>query len=116
MYPGTIAAELRRRGHDVEAVTDRPDLRSLPDPDLFEAAQQERRAVVTENIADFSILADAADQANRPHYGLVLIDPAKHPRGERRTIGRLVGALDQMLNDHPEHAATSLRHWPPRSN
>jgi hypothetical protein len=48
---------------------------------------------VTENIGDFSAIADAADQRGQSHYGLVLVDPDKYPRGNRRTIGRMVRQL-----------------------
>jgi hypothetical protein len=111
MYPAAIAEQLRGRGHDVDAVTARAELRSLPDTDLFAAAQHERRAIVTENIGDFSSIADAADQRRHTHHGLILVDPAKYPRGNRRTIGRLVTQLDRLLQDHPRDDATSLRHW-----
>lgn len=111
MYPAAIAEQLRGRGHDVDAVTARAELRSLPDAEVFAAAQAERRAVVSENIGDFSSIADAADQRGQGHHGLILIDPAKYPRGNRRTIGRLVTQLDRVLADHPRDEATSLRHW-----
>jgi predicted nuclease of predicted toxin-antitoxin system len=111
MYPAAIAEQLRARGHDVDAVTARAELRALPDPDLFEVAQQEGRAVVTENIGDFSAIADATDQRGTPHHGLVLVDPAKYPRGNRRTVGRLVTQLDRLPDDHRGDAATSSRHW-----
>ncbi len=111
MYAGEVAEQLRRRGHDVSAVTERPELRSLADSALFALAQQERRAIVTENVADFVPLADAADQRGQRHHGLILIDPAKFARGKRRTIGRvvteLVGVLDIYADDKPK----SVRHW-----
>lgn len=112
MQPAAIAEQLRRRGHDVQAVTERPELRALADAAPFAAAQEERRAVVTENIGDFSSLADSSDSRGQAHHGLILIDPVKYPRGNRRTIGRLVKALDALLRDQPRHHATSLRHWP----
>jgi predicted nuclease of predicted toxin-antitoxin system len=111
MYPQSIAEQLRRDGHDAIAVTERPELRSFIDPDLFATAQQERRAVITENIADFVPLADHADQRNQPHHGLVLVDPAKYQRGSPRTIGRIVSALEALLAEHPAEEATSARHW-----
>ena len=44
-----IAEQLRTRGHDAVAVGERADLAGLADDELFAAAQQERRAIVTEN-------------------------------------------------------------------
>ncbi len=111
MYPAAIADQLRRRGHDVDAVTARAELRSLPDVDVFALAQAEGRAVVTENIGDFNSIAEAADQRGHAHHGLILVDPAKYPRGNQRTIGRLVTQLDRLLDDHSRDEATSLRHW-----
>jgi Domain of unknown function (DUF5615) len=111
MYPPAIAQQLRRRGHDVAAVTERAELRALPDADLFSAAQHERRAIVTENIVDFSRVADGRDARREHHHGLVFVDPTKYPRGSRRTIGRMVTALDRLLGEQPGNNATSLRHW-----
>ncbi len=111
MYPPAIAEQLCARGHDVVAVTARAELRSLPDDGVFATAQQEGRAVLTENIRDFCPIADAADQRGHVHHGLVLADPAKYPRGNPRTIGRLVTELDRLLNEHRGDEATSLRWW-----
>jgi len=111
MYPAVIAEQVRRRGHDATAVTERHELRALSDGAIFRLCQQERRAVVTENVADFIPLADDADQRGEPHHGLVLVDPAKYPRGNRRTIGRLVTALDGLLADRPGDQPRSGRDW-----
>jgi Domain of unknown function (DUF5615) len=111
MYPAAVVEQLRQRGHDIDAVTARAELRSLADGDVFAPAQLERRAVVTENIRDFSSLAGTADQRGRAHHGLVLVDPGKYRRGSRRTIGRLVTQLDRLLNDNPHDDAASSRHW-----
>ena len=48
-----VAEMLRVRGRDVEAVSERRDLRGLPDQELFEYAQETERAVVTYNRDDF---------------------------------------------------------------
>lgn len=111
MHPQVIAEQLRARGHDADAVTARAELRALPDDGVFATAQQERRAVVTENVGDFCAIADAADQRGLPHHGLVLVDPAKHPRGNPRTIGRMVTELDRLLEGHRDDEPTSLRWW-----
>jgi len=111
MYPPAIAEQLRGRGHDVDAVTARAELRALTDEELFTVAQVQRRAIVTENIADFCQIADRRDERGTPHHGLVLVHPAKYPRGDPRTIGRMVTVLEELLAKHHSEEATSLRHW-----
>jgi hypothetical protein len=111
MYPPAIAEQLRDRKHDVEAVTERAELRALADAGLFTLAQQEQRAVVTENIADFSVIADVFDQRGQAHFGLVLVPANSYPRGRTGTIGRMVAELDRLLGEHPEETPTSFRHW-----
>ena len=111
MYPPALAAQLRRRGYDVSAVTERSELRALDDQQVFSVAQEERRAEVTENVVDFVPLADAVDQRGGRHHGLVLVSPGKYPRGRQDTLGQLVRALDSLLHEHPEEDPTSFRHW-----
>jgi hypothetical protein len=111
MYPPAIAEQLRRGGHDAEAVVARPELRMLADPDVFAIAQRERCAVVTENIDDFSRIADSQDHLGEVHHGLVFVNPRSYPRGNPRTIGRMVTALGGLLGRHPMDEPTSLRHW-----
>lgn len=111
MYPPAIAEQLRARGHDVDAVTGRSELRALADTDLFALAQTEQRAVVTENIPDFSVIADDYDQRSRAHHGLILVVPGNYPRDNPRTIGRMVTALEKLLGERPDTTPHSLRHW-----
>jgi Domain of unknown function (DUF5615) len=111
MYPHAIADRLRASGREIEAVTRRADLRALPDSDIFATAQRERRAIVTENISDFSQIADDHDHRGIVHHGLVLVDPGKYPRGAPGTIGRMVTELDRVLAEHPSEEPTSLRCW-----
>jgi len=111
MYPPAIAEQLRRRGHDAHAVAARAELRALADPEIFTVAQREQRAVATENIDDFSAIADSHDRNGQTHHGLILLHPRRYPRGNPRTIGRMVTALEQLLGEHPGTAPTSLRRW-----
>jgi hypothetical protein len=111
MYPPVIAEQLCRRGHDVNAVTAHPELRSFSDPDLLRVAQDQRRAVVTENVADFISLVDDYDHRGRAHHGLVFVNPAKYSRGGARTIGRMVTALDRLLHATHGDEPTSARRW-----
>lgn len=102
MWPARLAEQLRTRGHDVVAVAERPELVRQPDAVIFEAAQSERRAVLTENIADFRPLADTALRQGRDFGGLVLTTDSKFPRGHPRTLGRAVRALDAFLTARPD--------------
>ncbi len=111
MYPHAIAEQLRRLGHDVDAIPERAELRMLSDIAVFATAQQERRAVLTENIADFSKIADGHDSRGEAHHGLLLIHPGKYPRGDPQTIGPMVEEINRLLREHPRDTATSLRHW-----
>jgi len=111
MYTHVIAEQLRARGHDADAVVERAERRGLADTDIFALAQAEQRTVVTENIPDFSVIADAYDQRGQVHHGLVLVDRGRYPRGSPGTIGHMVTALDRLLNEHPDDTPTSLRHW-----
>jgi hypothetical protein len=111
MYTPVIAEKLRDRGGDVEAVTERTELRALPDTDLFSLAQREQRAIVTENIDDFSVIATDYDQHGQAHFGLVLVPRGSYPRSQARTVGRMVSELDCLLKEHKTNEPTSIRHW-----
>lgn len=111
MYPAAVAEQLRRRGHDAVAVTERTELRNIPDVDLFAAAQEEGRAIVTENVRDHVPIAARYAARAEQHFGLVLVDAGKYPRGAPRTVGRLVTALDKLLKAQRADEATSFTHW-----
>ncbi|MCP9490072.1 MAG: DUF5615 family PIN-like protein [Solirubrobacteraceae bacterium MAG38_C4-C5] len=111
MYPPSIADGLRARGHDAVAVVERPELSSLPDPGVFAAAQLERRSVVTENVADYVRIANDHDARSVVHHGLILVHPARYPRGDPRTVGMMVTALDVLARGVPSDEPTGLRAW-----
>lgn len=95
-----IARRLRDRGHDAVAVGECPELRGRPDRVHFESQPEQQRVIVTRDLADFRpLLADALRRGART-YGLVCL-----PRSfalSREGIGRLVDALDGLLQAHPE--------------
>ena len=56
MLSAEIAERIRSRGHDALAVDKTPELRGLPDAELFGQAQTQERAIVTYNSEDFFAL------------------------------------------------------------
>lgn len=111
MYPPRLAEQLRRRGHDALAASERKELRGLTDAALFAVAQVEGRALVTENVRDFVPLADATEARGGNRYGLILVHPGKFPRANARTIGSMVGQLVKLLTKHPGDELLGLRLW-----
>ncbi len=97
MWAPAVAEALRSRGHEVIAVAERPDLRGMPDVAIFDAAQAECRAIVTENVVDYRPLAADAMRAGRAGPAMIFTSNRAFPRASRRTAGRLVVALDALL-------------------
>lgn len=95
---GKVADRLRSRGHDVTAATDDQGLRGLSDPDIFEVAQQQERALATYNRVDFEPITREYAQTNRDHYGLVIIHPTRFPSSD---FTRLVAAMEGLLEGPP---------------
>lgn len=91
---GKVAERLRDRGHDVIATAPDPSLRGLSDPDLFEMAQEQDRALVTYNRADFEAIVREYAETNREHRGLVIVHPTRFPSWE---FARLVAAIEALL-------------------
>ena len=109
MWSPQIAQQLRNRGYDVLAVAERPDLRGAPDANVFDAAQAEGRAIVTENVPDFRFLGLGALAQRRTHAGLIFTSDRTFPRGNPRTPGRLVAALNRFLVTTSD--LTNNEHW-----
>jgi hypothetical protein len=96
MHAPAVAEALRRRGHDVLAVAERPDLRALSDEELFAWAGEESRRLVTENVKDFRRLLLRTEDSPRRRPGLLYTSSRTFPRS-RRNPGPVVTALDAWL-------------------
>lgn len=105
-----VARQLRDRGHDAVAVRELVEVRGLSDRDVLGLATLERRAIVTENVADFVELHRSAVVASASHFGIVFTSPRQFPR-TRRAIGRIVRALDSLLVAHPSADALRDQTW-----
>ncbi len=108
MWPPAAAEALRERGHDAMAVAEHPELRTKPDAVIFEWALREGWAIVTEDLADYRMLAAKAREDGREAPAFVFTSPRSWPRGRQPMIGRLVTALDALLN---EPASPEVEYW-----
>ena len=96
MFSPAIAAELCGLGHDVIAVTDRADLRSRSDEEIFAWTSAERRWLLTENVKDFRPIMLQALRAGPPGCGLLFTSGRAFPRS-RKNPGPLIMALHAWL-------------------
>jgi Domain of unknown function (DUF5615) len=115
MWSSEIAVQLRLRGHDVIAATE-PDhearYRGIPDDELFARAQEDRRAVVTDNVGDFEPIRLAHEHEPGGHFGVVYaLAPAFDRHRSGRVAGRMVTALERLLHENPGEAPTSAAHF-----
>jgi len=103
-YSPEIAKELRRQGHAVEAVAERPDLQASDDEALLVLATREGRTLVTNNVRDFVPIARSFAAEGRGHSGLIFTSDRSLPR-TRRGFGVLARALQRALEAHPDDDA-----------
>ncbi|MDQ6727091.1 MAG: DUF5615 family PIN-like protein [Actinomycetota bacterium] len=109
-YSPVIAQRLREAGHDVVAAIERGWERE-DDERILAICADEPRALLTNDVADFTAIYRRWAADGRAHSGLIFTSDASMPRG-RATIGRFVGALDALLSLHPGEDAFGERvHW-----
>lgn len=97
-YSPLIAAGLRRRGHDAIAAIE-AGWEAEDDEPLLALCADDRRALLTNDVADFAVIARRWAAEGRPHHGLVFSSDASLPR-TRDFVGRYVDALEAMMRDH----------------
>lgn len=107
MHTPRIARTLVANGWDVVAVAADTRLRGLPDENLLIHAEREGRAIVTENVPDFSILAKQWVSEGREHAGIVFTNPNRFNRASVAYPGDLTQALQAFL----EQNAASRTSW-----
>ena len=104
MFSPAIAAELRKLGHDVIAVADRPDLRSKSVEEIFAWASTQQRWLLTENVKDFRPIMLRALQAGPLGCGLLFTSSRAFPRS-RKNSGSVIKVLDgHKFNDMFAHS------------
>lgn len=107
-YPTAIAEQLRLRGHDVVAAVE-SIWHAEPDDALLTLCTAERRALLTNNVADFMTIARDWAAQGMQHAGLIFTSDASNPR-TLAAIGRYVKLLDALLHDHPDDFEDRV-HW-----
>jgi hypothetical protein len=111
LYSPAIASALRTNGHDVCAVKERSDLRSMLDAELWSWAQAEKRALVTENVADFAPIVQQTAAAGQSHWGIIYSSHRSMPRSSA-TIGIFVLRLGELLERFPgDDDFVDQTHW-----
>lgn len=109
MISPSVAWEMRKLGCDVEAIKrDRPELTGRADEDLLSLMAVERRAIVTNDVADFQLLHDRWLSSGREHFGLVFTFDASLPRSNA-AIPEWVRALPELLASNPRDDALRNR-------
>lgn len=109
-YSTAIATELRGRGHDVIGVAER-GWDSEDDASLLSLCLEELRALLTNNVSDFTTIARRWALEGRGHAGLIFTSDSSMPR-TRAVIGLFVKALDELLEAHSDDGAFNDRvHW-----
>lgn len=109
-YSPQIATQLRKRRGDVIAILER-GWEHEDDEALLVVCAEENRALLTNNVADFTVIARRWALQDRHHASLIFTSDTSLPRG-RDTIGRYVTALQAVLRANPgDDSFTDLIQW-----
>ena len=109
-YSTAIAEQLRARGHDVVAAIEQ-GWDGEEDERLLLACLEDRRVLMTNNVADFAVIARRWAAEARSHAGLIFTSDSRMPRS-RQTIGVYVAALEALLQSQVNDDALVDRvHW-----
>jgi predicted nuclease of predicted toxin-antitoxin system len=101
MYPASLAEALRAVGVDVVTVIEL-GLGGRSDPDIFTAAVEQVRAVLTENVGDFTHISAEHLTAGQHHHGVLIALSSRfsrRPAGIDSLVGAVCQVADQQLND-----------------
>jgi hypothetical protein len=108
MWSSEIAQQLRSRGYDVVAATELPRrFRGIPDHEFFLRAQDDGRAIVTDNVRDFMPIV--AEQASRstPHFGVVFALRPSFDRARAGIVGDMTRALEDLVRERADDTPSS---------
>jgi Domain of unknown function (DUF5615) len=102
-YSPLIAEQLRSQDHNVRTAHELAW--SLEgDERLLSLCVEDERALLTNNVRDFMLIARRWALEDRPHFGLILTSDRSLPRS-RHTIGTYVSLLGSLLSANPNPTA-----------
>ncbi|MGI8575252.1 MAG: DUF5615 family PIN-like protein [Egibacteraceae bacterium] len=114
MIGAVVARQLRRRGHDVVAVQD-PEcahLRGRDDCVILDRADDDRRAMVTDNVQDFFRCHQRRLEGGETHHGLLFFTNTTFPRHRHDLFVRqVIAALEDVLQRSPDDDASGWIRW-----
>ena len=110
MHSPAVAWALRDEGHDVHAVASDPLLRGMTDAKLLQFAAETNRALVTENVQDFAVLASQWSATATRHAGIIYTNPNRFNRHNAAYPANLITALNHFLQ-HPPIDGISWLWW-----
>jgi hypothetical protein len=109
-YSRVIAEQLRDIGHGVVAAIEQ-GWETEDDESLLTLCSREQRALLTNNVADFTVIVRRWSVEGRPHSGLIFTSNLSLPRS-RHTIGRYRILLGKLLRSNTKDDAFADRvHW-----
>lgn len=101
MHASSIADAFTESSWDVISVTFEAELRGMSDEKLLGFAAVSGRALVTENVVDFAVLAAQWAGQGRVHAGLIFTNGRRFTRATLAYPGNLITALRRFLEDRP---------------
>ncbi len=107
-YPAVIAEQLRVLGLAAELLLER-DWHFLDDEVVLQACQAEGVTLVTNNVADFMVIARRWQVQGRSHSGLIFTSDRRWPRTRHGAVA-LAAALTELLGDEQREWVDRI-HW-----
>jgi hypothetical protein len=109
-FATAVAVQMRARGHDVETAQE-GGLQQARDADLLRLVAGGRRALLTNDVDDFTLIVRRWAVDDLRHSGVIFTADRTFSRS-RRGIGALVVRLDALLAANPADDAFAGRvHW-----
>ena len=104
-YPATIAPALRANGLDAVSAHERRWDRHT-DTEHLRYCAMNKRALLTNNVADFMVLAREWQLDRERHSGLIFTSDRQWPRTKDMT-GQFVKALTKLMETHQDDDSLS---------